>query len=59
MIWNCKSKGRLNNILNHILIYNKDKLEQLISICPLDTKNIYRDLVSRFTRINNYVMHIL
>ncbi len=64
MIWNGKSKGTLNNVLNlvfnnkrvlvyfipqdkFILIGNKLKLEQLISLCPLETKEIYKKLISK------------
>ncbi|MDD3200197.1 MAG: hypothetical protein PHV71_08105 [Eubacteriales bacterium] len=64
MIWNGKSKGTLNNVLNlvfnnkkvlvyfipqdkFILIENKLKLEQLISLCPLETKEIYKKLISK------------
>lgn len=61
MIWNGKSKGTLNNIINlvadnkKVLVYfipgdkfisinDKFKLEQLISICPEETKKLYDSL---------------
>lgn len=69
MIWNGKSKGTLNNILNlivenkkvliyfipqdkFILIENAAKLEQLISICPVETAEIYKGLLKKLQALN-------
>lgn len=72
MIWNGKSKGTLNNILNLILgnkkvliyfipqdkfisIENEVKLEQLISICPLETMEIYKELSRKLSSLDKQI----